>query len=158
MQEIEDHEFKWWEYLTPEDWNYGKDYVPKKEDYTKYGVLCPPRFHSLVEYLNNGCPLKYLLPLDDHVIQLHFPILKGTKYAVTSGEINPKWVPMLGKVIQTTPFYNMKIQELIDLPVTKDIFPEHTLFLMREHLKIFMPYSNEAKELFEILKEFGDAE
>ena len=35
----------------------------------------------------------------------------------------------------------------------KDMFKEHSLFLMKEHCKLFSSYSNKAKELLNVLNQ-----
>ena len=39
------------------------------------------------------------------------------------------------------------------MPLSKDMFKEHSLFLMKEHCKLFSPYSDKAKELLNKLNE-----
>ena len=144
----------WWNnYLTEEDNRYGDDYIPTKEDMFEGGYLIPPKFACLVEYLHGDFDLKSL-PFDDHLVQLNFPVLKGTKYARVSCEINPKWVSLLGKVVMDGPWYEDKISKLIDLPITKEMFKDHSLFLLKEHLNLFSPYSEKAKHLLNIINTF----
>lgn len=47
--------------------------------------------------------------------------------------------------------YNKKIEKLLNIPLSKDMFKEHSLFLMKEHCKLFSPYSNKARELLDKL-------
>ena len=47
--------------------------------------------------------------------------------------------------------YNSKIEKLLNMPLSKDMFKEHSLFLMKEHCKLFSPYSNKARELLDKL-------
>jgi len=37
------------------------------------------------------------------------------------------------------------------MPLSKDMFKEHSLFLMKEHCKLFSPYNNKARELLDKL-------
>ena len=48
---------------------------------------------------------------------------------------------------------NKKLMEQyhIDLSLSKDLFKEHSLFLLKEHCKLFSPYSNKARELLDKL-------
>lgn len=149
-----DKKLGWWnDFLTEEDKHYKYDYIPRKEDMCEGGYFIPPGFACLVEYLHSDFDLEQL-PFDDHLVQLNFPVLKNTKYARVSCEINPKWVSLLGEVILDGPWYENKISKLINLPVKKEMFKEHSLFLLKEHLKLFSSYSEKAKQLLDVINAF----
>lgn len=89
------------------------------------------------------------IPFDNNT-QSRFPVLNSTKYA-NDNAISQEEVKALGKLSQipepSENHYNKKIEKLLNMPLSKDMFKEHSLFLMKEHCKLFSPYSNKAKEL-----------
>lgn len=95
------------------------------------------------------------VPFDNNT-QSRFPVLNSTKYA-NDNAISKEEVKALGKLSQipepSENHYNKKIEKLLNMPLSKDMFKEHSLFLMKEHCKLFSPYSNKAKELLNKLNE-----
>lgn len=95
------------------------------------------------------------VPFDDD-IQSRFPVLNSTKYA-NENAIDIEVAKALGELSQIPePIenrYNSKIEKLLNMPLSKDMFKEHSLFLMKEHCKLFSPYSDKAKELLNKLNE-----
>lgn len=95
------------------------------------------------------------VPFDNNT-QSRFPVLNSTKYA-NDNAISQEEVKALGKLSQipepSENHYNKKIEKLLNMPLSKDMFKEHSLFLMKEHCKLFSPYSNKAKELLNKLNE-----
>ena len=89
------------------------------------------------------------IPFDNNT-QSRFPVLNSTKYA-NDNAISQEEVKALGKLSQipepSENHYNKKIEKLLNMSLSKDMFKEHSLFLMKEHCKLFSPYSNKAKEL-----------
>ena len=94
------------------------------------------------------------VPFDDH-IQSQFPVLNSTKYA-NGNAINSEVAKVLGELSQipepSENHYNKKIEQILNLPLSKDLFREHSLFLMKEHCKLFSPYSEKAIELLKKLE------
>lgn len=95
------------------------------------------------------------VPFDDDT-QSRFPVLNSTEYA-NENAINIEIAKALGELSQipepTENHYNSKIEKLLNMPLSKDMFKEHSLFLMKEHCKLFSPYSDKAKELLNKLNE-----
>ena len=95
------------------------------------------------------------VPFDDDT-QSRFPVLNSTKYA-NENAIDIEVAKALGELSQipepTENHYNSKIEKLLNMPLSKDMFKEHSLFLMKEHCKLFSPYSDKAKELLNKLNE-----
>ena len=94
------------------------------------------------------------IPFDDH-IQSQFPVLNSAKYA-NGNAINSEVAKVLGELSQipepSENHYNKKIEQILNLPLSKDLFREHSLFLMKEHCKLFSPYSEKAIELLKKLE------
>ena len=94
-------------------------------------------------------------PFDDHT-QAYFPVLNSTKYA-NINTLSQEEAKALGELSQipepTENHYNSKIEKLLNMSLSKDMFKEHSLFLMKEHCKLFSPYSDKAKELLNKLNE-----
>ena len=93
-------------------------------------------------------------PFDDH-IQAFFPVLKGTPHATTN-TLTPQLVQMLGTLSQIPDEdnnYENKIDYMLKIPLSKEMFTEHSLFLLKEHCKLFSPYSKGAKKLLKKLEE-----
>ena len=95
------------------------------------------------------------VPFDDNT-QSRFPVLNGTKYA-NENAISQEEAKALGELSQipepSENHYNKKIEQILNLPLSKDMFKEHSLFLMKEHCKLFSSYSNKAKELLNVLNQ-----
>lgn len=95
------------------------------------------------------------VPFDDNT-QSRFPVLNSTKYA-NENAINLEVAKALGELSQipepTENHYNSKIEKLLNMSLSKDLFKEHSLFLLKEHCKLFSPYSDKAKELLNKLNE-----
>ena len=88
--------------------------------------------------------------------QFLFPILKGTKYA-DGNAISIETAKALGKLSQIPEsfenHYEQKLSHVLNLLQSGiNIFTEHSLFLMKEHCKLFSPYSEKAKELLNKLE------
>ena len=94
------------------------------------------------------------VPFDDDT-QSRFPVLNSTKYA-NENAIDIEVAKALGELSQipepTENHYNSKIEKLLNMPLSKDMFREHSLFLMKEHCKLFSPYSEKAIELLKKLE------
>lgn len=95
------------------------------------------------------------VPFDDNT-QSRFPVLNSTKYA-NENSISQEEAKALGELSQipepTENHYNNKIEKLLNMSLSKDLFKEHSLFLLKEHCKLFSPYSDKAKELLNKLNE-----
>ena len=92
-------------------------------------------------------------PFDDH-LQCHFPVLEGTKYA-TQHLLTPQLIEMLGTLSQIPDkdnHYEEKLDYIINPPLSKEMFKEHSLYLLKEHCKLFSPYSEKAFELLKKLE------
>ena len=94
------------------------------------------------------------IPFTDD-IQSQLPVLNSTKYA-NENAIDIEIAKALGELsIIPEPsenHYNKKIEQILNLPLSKDLFREHSLFLMKEHCKLFSPYSEKAIELLKKLE------
>ena len=90
----------------------------------------------------------------DDYIQTYFPVLNGTKYANVN-TISQEEAKALGELSQipepSENHYNKKIEKLLNMPLSKDLFKEHSLFLLKEHCKLFSPYSDKARKLLDKL-------
>ena len=93
------------------------------------------------------------VPFDDDT-QSRFPVLNSTKYA-NENAIDIEVAKALGELSQipepSENHYNKKIEQILNLPLSKDMFKEHSLFLLKEHCKLFSPYSDKARELLDKL-------
>ena len=94
------------------------------------------------------------VPFDDDT-QAQFPVLNSTEYA-NENAISPEEAKALGELSLIPEsfenHYNKKIEQILNLPLSKDLFREHSLFLMKEHCKLFSPYSEKAIELLKKLE------
>ena len=94
------------------------------------------------------------IPFTDD-IQSQLPVLNSTKYA-NENAIDIEIAKALGELSKipepSENHYNKKIEQILNLPLSKDLFREHSLFLMKEHCKLFSPYSEKAIELLKKLE------
>lgn len=93
--------------------------------------------------------------LTDYVI-LEFPVIEGTPYTNELFTIEQSWAEYLYTYSSDRNTFDRKCQFIIDNMPTKDMFKDHSLFLLKESLKIFSPYSNKAKELLTKLESLSD--
>lgn len=98
------------------------------------------------------------IPFTDD-IQSQLPVLSSTKYA-NENSINLEIVKALGELSQIPELsenhYNKKIEHILNLPLSKDLFKEHSLFLLKEHCKLFSPYNDKTKELLKKLESLNE--
>lgn len=90
---------------------------------------------------------KELLPFDNH-IQYHFPTLDiiSKEMAEALGELSQIPEP-------TENHYEAKIVQVLNLPLSRDLFKEDSLSILKEHCKLFSPYNEKTKELLKKLDE-----
>ena len=48
--------------------------------------------------------------------------------------------------------YEAKIVDVLNLPLSKDLFKEDSLSILKEHCKLFSPYNEKTKELLNKLE------
>lgn len=93
------------------------------------------------------------IPFDDDT-QAQFPVLNSTEYAKVN-TLSLEEAKALGELSQipepSENHYNKKIEKLLNMPLSKDLFKEHSLFLLKEHCKLFSPYSDKARKLLDKL-------
>lgn len=90
-------------------------------------------------------------------VQIDFPVLEGTPYA-SGNSVTPFKVEILGALLQNLigkEIYEKKLNLMLSLPLTKECFGEHSLFLLKEHCKLFSPYNDKVKELLQKLEQLG---
>ena len=114
------------------------------------GILyLPPSLMTIFEYI--GTPIQpHDIPFDDISIQHLFPIVEGTKHARMICEFPKEWVPEIANIIQKDDWYEKrleKLEQLIEKYQPSELFKEHSLSLLIEHLKTFSPYSKNARKL-----------
>ena len=94
------------------------------------------------------------LPFDDRTINYFFPVTKETKYADRNA-LSIDVINALGRLSQipesSENHYEEKINHVLSI-LSDKIFKEHSLFLLKEHCKLFSPYSEKAKELLNKLE------
>ena len=89
---------------------------------------------------------KEWLPLDNHILY-HFPTLNN---------ISKEMAEALGELSQIPEpnenHYEHKIVQVLNLPLSKDLFKEDSLSILKEHCKLFSPYNEKTKELLNKLE------
>ncbi len=92
-------------------------------------------------------------PFEDS-FQWFFPVLEETPYS--QGKMSRELAESFGKLIQIPEenenLYKEKIEYMLNLPLTRDMFKEHSLFLIQEHCKLFSPYCESTKKLLSKLQ------
>ncbi len=117
-------------------------------------------FSSIWEcFMSNVCEGPFKPPFDESFIVMWFPVLEGTPY--TSKKMHvliPMECQMLGELSQI-PYgnnrYEYKIEQMINYPLTKDMFKGHSLALLKEHCKLFSPFQKKCDILLEKLEKLG---
>ena len=96
------------------------------------------------------------LPFNNKTVNYLFPVVKGTNYA-NGNALSIDIAEALGQLSMIPEFsenhYEDKINHVLNLDLSKDLFKEHSLFLMKEHCNFFSSYSDKAKELLKKLEE-----
>lgn len=87
------------------------------------------------------------IPFDNH-IQHYFPTLDiiSKEMAEALGELSQIPEP-------NENHYEAKIVDVLNLPLSKDLFKEDSLSILKEHCKLFSPYNEKTKELLKKLDE-----
>ncbi len=90
--------------------------------------------------------------LKDFSIQVYFPVPTGTEYAEEFITLEPPAIKYWGELYDNyLPDdyygYNGKLYDLLKFDFKKEMFKEHSLFLLKAHLKAFAPYHRLAKKL-----------
>lgn len=92
-------------------------------------------------------------------IQSQLPVLSNVEYA-NENSIDLETAKALGELSQipepSENHYNKKIEYILNLPLSKNLFKEHSLFLLKEHCKLFSPYSDKAKKLLKKLESLDE--
>ena len=76
-----------------------------------------------------------------------FPVLEGTPYGKNDYTIPENWFELYKKLRGKIIKYEENCEYMLNRKLTKDMFHDHSLFLLKESLKTFSPYSEKAKEL-----------
>lgn len=84
----------------------------------------------------------------DSFVNSYFPVLKGTKFGQEGYMIENK-----DYIFYLLEAYNDNCSYLLERNLFKGMFKQHSLYLLKESLKTFSPYSKEAKELLKKLEE-----
>ncbi|HII08686.1 MAG TPA: hypothetical protein HA355_03745 [Methanosphaera sp.] len=84
----------------------------------------------------------------DSFVNSYFPVLKGTKFGQEGYMIENK--DYIFYLLET---YNDNCSYLLERNLFKEMFKQHSLYLLKESLKTFSPYSEKAKELLKKLEE-----
>jgi hypothetical protein len=94
------------------------------------------------------------LPFNNKIINYLFPVAIGTKYA-NGNALSLDKIEALGRLSQISEssenHYEEKINHVLSV-LSDKIFKEQSLFLLKEHCKLFSPYSEKAKELLKKLE------
>ena len=118
-----------------------------------YDKIDNPGFMCYYECFMGDLDEQKYIPFTDDIQSL-LPVLNGTKYT-NENTIDSEIAKALGELSQipepSENHYNKKIEQILNLPLSKDMFKDHSLFLMKEHCKLFSPYSDKARELLDKL-------
>ena len=126
------------------------------EELWKYeNIFQNTRFMCYYECFMEDFDENVYLPFDDSTINYLFPVVKGTKYSdgnALSLDI-AKALGQLSMIPESSEnHYEDKINRVLNNCLSKELFTEHSLFLMKEHCRFFSLYSDKAKELIEKLE------
>ncbi len=99
------------------------------------------------------------LPFDDRTINYLFPVVEGTKYS-NGNALSLDIAEALGQLSMISEpsenHYENKINRVLDNCLSKELFTEHSLFLMKEHCRFFSSYSKKAKQLLKKLESLDE--
>ena len=89
----------------------------------------------------------------DSFANSYFPVLEGTSYEKEGYSFPEEWLTIYDCIRKKILKYEENCIYMLERPLTKEMFYDHSLFLIKESLKTFSPYSNKAKELLKKLEQ-----
>ena len=114
-----------------------------------------------LNFILNHDPLKELMTnpmidsnfFADSFANSYFPVLEGTPHEKKGYSFPEDWLwnyaCLRKKILQ----YDDNCKYMLDRTLTKDMFHNNALFLIKESLKTFSPYCKNAKKLLKKLEE-----
>lgn len=87
----------------------------------------------------------------DTWVCLNFPVPDNTRFADKSLSFKPDWFEYLVNGVFKSYGYEKKVKDMLNMPLTKEMFKEHSLFLLKTHLELLAPYNKLTKQLLEKL-------
>lgn len=76
-----------------------------------------------------------------------FPVLEGTPYEKEGYSFPESWLTTYDCLRKKIVKYEENCDYMLHRTLTKEMFYDHSLFLIKESLKTFSPYCEKAKEL-----------
>lgn len=77
----------------------------------------------------------------------YFPVLEGTPYEKKDYSIPQEWFVIYENFKKKLLKYEENCDYMLERNLTKEMFHDHSLFLMKESLIVFSPFSEKAKKL-----------
>lgn len=88
----------------------------------------------------------------DSFANSYFPVLEGTPYEKEGYSIPKEWLLIYESFKNKIQKYEENCDYMLQRNLTKDMFHDNSLFLMKESLKTFSSFSCKAKSLLEKLE------
>ena len=88
----------------------------------------------------------------DSFANSYFPVLEGTPHEKEEYSIPQEWLVIYESFKEKLLKYEENCDYMLKRNLTKDMFHDNSLFLMKESLKTFSSYSEKAKLLLEKLE------
>ena len=88
----------------------------------------------------------------DSFANSYFPVLEGTPYEKEGYSFPKDWFTIYDCIRKKILIYEENCNYMLSRPLKKEMFHDHSLFLIKESLKVFSPYCEKAKELLQKLE------
>lgn len=122
-------------------------YLLNKEEENRYLNL---------QIITNNFLSENVSSFNDKII-CFFPVLEGTKYSDKFFTLPSKAVLhyIISTGIDRDPFsiFNINCRTILEKKLNKEMFKQHSLYLLKESMKLFCKYSKDANDLLNKLNE-----
>lgn len=122
-------------------------YLLNKEEENRYLNL---------QIITNNFLSENVFSFDDKII-CFFPVLEGTKYSDKFFTLPSKavlhYINSMGIDWNSSSVFNINCRTILEKNLNKKMFKQHSLYLLKESMKLFSKYSKDANNLLNKLNE-----
>ena len=109
-----------------------------------------------LQIITNNFLSENVFSFDDKII-CFFPVLEGTKYSDKFFTLPSKavlhYINSMGIDWNSSSVFNINCRTILEKNLNKKMFKKHSLYLLKESMKLFSKYSKDANNLLNKLNE-----